>query len=147
VTLTLSGTEGAGVGVGAAASGAFAGAAGLAPFPVVIRAITWPTCTVSPACARISSMVPDAGAGTSASTLSVEISTIVSSSATASPGSFAHSRIVPSVTDSPMAGITISSVSPGASSASAGGAAAGAAPFGEISASTAPTATVSPSAA
>ena len=38
--------------------------------------------------------MPDAGAGTSASTLSVEISTIVSSSATASPACFAHSRIV-----------------------------------------------------
>ena len=38
--------------------------------------------------------VPAAGAGSSASTLSVEISTIVSSAATASPGCLCHSRIV-----------------------------------------------------
>ena len=55
---------------------------------------------------------PTAGAGTSASTLSVEISTIVSSSATASPGCLAHSRMTPSETDSPIAGITISTASP-----------------------------------
>ena len=84
----------------------------VAPFDVVMRAMTWPTVTVSPAWARISSIVPEAGAGTSASTLSVEISTIVSSSATGSPGCLAHSRIVPSDTDSPIAGMTISTVSP-----------------------------------
>ena len=50
-----------------------------------MRAMTWPTVTVSPAWARISAIVPDAGAGTSASTLSVEISTSVSSASTASP--------------------------------------------------------------
>ena len=82
--------------------------AGLAPLPDVIRAITWPTWTVSPASASSSVIVPEAGAGTSASTLSVEISTIVSSSATSSPGCLAHSRIVPSETDSPIAGISIS---------------------------------------
>ena len=70
--------------------------------------MTWPTVTVSPASASTSVSVPEAGAGTSASTLSVEISTIVSSSATLSPGAFAHSRIVPSETDSPIAGISIS---------------------------------------
>ena len=126
-------------------SGAFA--AGAAPLPVVMRAMTWPTVTVSPACARISSIVPDAGAGTSASTLSVEISTIVSSSATGSPGCLAHSRIVPSDTDSPIAGMTMSTVSPPASAS--GSAAAGFAPFspGAISARRAPTEIVSPSAA
>ena len=107
MTLTSSGIfDGAlACGRGAAVgSGAFAAA----PLEVVIRAMTWPTVTVSPAWARISSIVPEAGAGTSASTLSVEISTIVSSSATGSPGCLDHSRIVPSDTDSPMAGMTMS---------------------------------------
>ena len=75
----------------------------------VMRAITWPTVTVSPASARISVIVPLAGEGISASTLSVEISTIVSSSSTLSPTALAHSRIVPSETDSPIAGIVMSS--------------------------------------
>ncbi len=48
--------------------------------------------------------------GTSASTLSVEISTIVSSAATMSPSALCHSRTVPSATESPMAGITTSTV-------------------------------------
>ena len=146
------------------ASGAAAGEA--APGPDVMRPITWPTVTVSPGCARISPITPAAGAGTSASTLSVEISTIVSSSSTASPGCLAHSRMTPSETDSPIAGIVISTVSPsGAGAASTGAApspssaAAGsamvaaplpsalAAPSSAISASSAPTCTVSPSAA
>ena len=45
-----------------------------------MRAITWPTVTVSPSATRISLTVPVAGEGSSTSTLSVEISTIVSSS-------------------------------------------------------------------
>ncbi len=121
VTLTASGIgSGAAVVAGSAAALGSAAFAGAAPLLVVIRAMTWPTWTVSPAWARISSIVPAAGAGTSASTLSVEISTIVSSSATGSPGCLAHSRIVPSVTDSPIAGITMSSVSPAAASSAAG---------------------------
>ncbi len=106
VTFTSSGIFGGALACG---RGSGASAAGAAPLPVVMRAMTCPTVTVSPAWARISSIVPEAGAGTSASTLSVEISTIVSSSATSSPGCLAHSRIVPSLTDSPMAGILISS--------------------------------------
>ena len=47
--------------------------------PTAMRAITWPTVTVSPSCTRISLTVPVAGDGSSRSTLSVEISTIVSS--------------------------------------------------------------------
>ena len=116
-------------------------------------------------------MVPDTGAGSSMSTLSVEISTTVSPSRTSSPTFTAHSRIVPSVTDSPPVGVTMSTVWPLAASAAAvpsasvtapatacsgvgGGASAvvGLSPFvtpapfaDEISASTAPTATVSPS--
>ncbi len=49
--------------------------------------------------------VPEAGAGTSASTLSVETSTIVCPSSTESPSETCHSSTVPSVTDSPISGI------------------------------------------
>ena len=143
------------------ASGLGGAAAALAPLllPEVIRAMIWPTVTVSPASASASVSVPEAGAGTSASTLSVEISTIVSPSSTESPADLAHSRIVPSETDSPIAGISISITvaSPAGSSwtsasASASGSSASSAgpePFSPcaISASTLPTPTVSPSAA
>ena len=160
-----SGVDGAGVD----------GAGALAPAALfVIRAITCPTVTVSPSSARISVIVPAAGAGSSMSTLSVETSTTVSPSLTVSPTLTDHSRIVPSVTDSPPVGVTMSIVSPTvasvaascsasvaapatASSGDAGGdspdtgvASAGvvvAPPLPEISASTAPTRTVSPSAA
>ena len=94
--------------------------------------------------------MPVAGAGTSASTLSVEISTSVSSSSTLSPACLAHSRIVPSLTDSPIAGICTSIVLPPASGSAAGASSVGvgALPFspGAISASTVPTPIVSPSA-
>ena len=53
------------------------------------------------------SSVPAAGAGTSASTLSVEISTSGSSASTRSPTCFSHSSTVPSVTDSPIWGMVI----------------------------------------
>ena len=66
--------------------------------------MTWPTVTVSPSATRISVIVPLAGAGSSMSTLSVEISTSVSPSATVSPTFTDHSRMVPSVTDSPPVG-------------------------------------------
>ncbi len=52
--------------------------------------------------------MPLAGAGSSTSTLSVEISTMVASTLMASPTLTCHSRIVPSVTDSPAAGVTTS---------------------------------------
>jgi hypothetical protein len=153
---------------GSAGSAGFASGASAraAPGPDVRRPITWPTVTVSPGCARISSITPAAGAGTSASTLSVEISTIVSSTSTASPGCLAHSRMTPSDTDSPIAGIVMSTVSPSGAGAASTGAApssasaaavsgmvaaplpsAAAAPSSAISASSAPTCTVSPSAA
>ena len=153
-----------------------------APAPTLIRAMTWPTVTVSPSAARISVMVPSAGAGSSMSTLSVEISTTVSPSLTESPTLTDHSRMVPSVTDSPPVGVTMSTVLPAASwdaatpSASVaapataspavaggdspdtgvvisgaaeplGAATAAPSPSVEISARSAPTATVSPSAA
>ena len=58
----------------------------------------------------IFTIVPPAGAGTSASTLSVEISTIVSSTSTESPSCLCHSSTVPSATESPIAGITTCTV-------------------------------------
>ena len=83
---------------------------GAAPLVGAISARTLPTSTVSPSAAWIFTTVPDGGAGTSASTLSVEISTSVSSSATSSPSCLCHSRMVPSETDSPIAGMTTSTV-------------------------------------
>src|SRR4051794_20668552 len=148
-----------------------AGVAAEAPFvAVVIRAMTWPTVTVSPASTRTSVIVPADGAGSSTSILSVEISAIAWPSSTLSPAATCHSTSVPSETDSPAVGAAVAIVSPGGASgrpagaASAGGAplpgaspravpplpvaAAGAAPLPvAISASTEPTWTVSPSAA
>src|SRR3954452_21574693 len=148
-------------GTGAAFAGAaFAGAplpedgAGLAsPAPTCIRAMTWPTVTVSPSSKRISVIVPLVGAGSSMSTLSVESSTTVSPSSTASPTLTDHSRIVPSVTKSPPVGVAESTIStpvsagsPSSSSGGAGVAAAGPEPLDDsISHSSWPTSTVSPS--
>src|SRR5436190_17939839 len=56
--------------------------------------------------------VPETGAGISVSTLSVEMSTSGSSFSTWSPTCFRHSSTVPSVTDSPIAGIVIWTVVP-----------------------------------
>ncbi len=50
---------------------------------------------------------PALGAKTSPSTLSVEISTTASPSATVSPTCLSHSSTVPSVMDSPTEGMTI----------------------------------------
>ena len=76
--------------------------------PGAMRAITWPTVTVSPSPTSSSATVPLTGAGSSTSTLSVEISTIVASTLMNSPAFTRHSRIVPSLTDSPAAGVTTS---------------------------------------
>ncbi len=89
-----------------------------------MRPITCPTVTVSPSWARISVIVPEVGAGSSMSTLSVEISTTVSPFLTCSPTFTAHSRIVPSVTDSPPVGVTMSIVAPADWSAAGSGSAA-----------------------
>ena len=107
------------------------GAAGACPAPRRMRAMTWPTVTVSPSAASSSVMTPAAGAGSSTSTLSVEISTIVSPSATLEPTSTCHSSSVPSVTDSPAPGVTMSTISPAPSAggASAAGGGARAAPL------------------
>src|ERR1700737_4542971 len=72
--------------------------------PTAISASAAPTATVFPASARIFTRVPLAGAGTSASTLSVVTSTSPSPSRTWSPGCLSHLAMVPSVTDSPISG-------------------------------------------
>ena len=86
-------------------------ARGAAPF-TSISPSTAPVGTVSSGWTRIFVRMPLAGAGTSASTLSVETSTMPSSASTWSPTCFSHSRIVPSVTDSPISGIVIWTVVP-----------------------------------
>src|SRR5438876_8503866 len=72
--------------------------------PTSISASGAPTAIVWPASARILTNLPVAGAGTSASTLSVVTSTSASPSRTGSPGCFSHLATVPSVTDSPISG-------------------------------------------
>ena len=58
--------------------------------------------------AKISTTVPEKDDGISESTLSVPISNNISSNSILSPTFFLHSRIVPSVIDSPILGIIIS---------------------------------------
>src|SRR5712692_7840602 len=87
----------------AVAAGAFF-AAPAPSAPTAISASGAPTAIVFPASARILVRVPVAGAGTSASTLSVVTSTSASPSRTGSPGCFSHLATVPSVTDSPISG-------------------------------------------
>ena len=87
-----------------------AAAAGAAPLVESISHSSWPTSTVSPSPARTFTTVPAVGEGTSASTLSVEISTRISSGSTGSPSFLCHSRTVPSVTDSPIAGMVTCTV-------------------------------------
>jgi hypothetical protein len=68
---------------------------------------------------------PSAGAATSNATLSVSISTRTSSFFTASPGFLVQRAMVPSVTDSPITGVLISTDVPVAGVAAAGAAGAG----------------------
>src|SRR5262249_14116906 len=67
-----------------------------------------PTSTVSPSWTRIWVSVPEAGLGTSVSTLSVEISSSGSSASICSPSCFSQRVTVPSETDTPICGITTS---------------------------------------
>src|SRR6185369_9847994 len=104
-----------GAAVRAGATSFFAGAdgaagAGLAaaPSPSEIVPTTVFTCTVAPSATLMSCRTPEAGAGISASTLSVEISNRGSSRCTLSPGFFSHLVMVPSKIDSPIWGMTIS---------------------------------------
>src|SRR5262249_49200270 len=92
-------------------AGAVAGAAGAATAAftsVSRRATSVSTGTVCPSFTRISAMTPLAGAGISASTLSVEISNIGSSRLTQSPTFLSHFDNVPSAIDAPIWGITTS---------------------------------------
>src|SRR5579864_1993760 len=94
-------------GVGAAAAGAdFAGVED-SPSAEMVPTMVF-TCTVLPSATLISCNTPEAGAGISASTLSVEISKSGSSRWTLSPGFLSHLVIVPSKMDSPIWGIMTS---------------------------------------
>src|SRR5215208_596709 len=77
-----------------------------------MTAIFVPTATVSPSWARICWTTPLAGLGTSVSTLSVEISSSDSSAEIASPSDLSHFVIVPSETETPIWGMTTSTVVP-----------------------------------
>ena len=105
------GGAGAGAAFGAAAGARVGAAAGAAATPTLSPAsamtpMTLSTATVLPASWRILASVPAAGEGTSASTLSVEISSSGSSLPTCCPSLLNHLTIVPSVIDSPICGIT-----------------------------------------
>ena len=100
----------AGVAVGGVPACFSAGAAATgAPAPAALPPITATTVlisTVLPSGTLMSVNTPAAGAGISASTLSVEISNKGSSRWTVSPTFFSHLVIVPSKIDSPIWGIT-----------------------------------------
>ena len=99
----------AGEGSAAAEGGAAATAGAVTASPAApITATTELTGTVSPARARICSSTPATGAGTSASTLSVDISNNGSSRSTGSPTFLVQRTIVPSAIDSPICGISTS---------------------------------------
>src|SRR5437773_3245275 len=101
---------GGGAGAGAAAFGGsgFVGAGAAEPFSVSSTATNVWTGTVCPSCTLISANTPAAGAGISASTLSVEISNSGSSRLTVSPTFLSHLLKVPSAIDSPICGINTS---------------------------------------
>src|SRR2546421_656402 len=97
-----------GSGLGADGAGAVAGGDATAPFSVSITATSVCTGTVWPSCTLISASTPAAGAGISASTLSVEISNSGSSRFTWSPIFLSHLLTVPSAIDSPIWGMSTS---------------------------------------
>jgi hypothetical protein len=104
-------TAGAGGAAGAGGEGGAAAGAGAAATASPSAPITPTTVlmgTVAPACTRISLKTPAAGAGISASTLSVEISKRGSSRWTLSPTFFIHFVMVPSAMDSPIWGMMTS---------------------------------------
>jgi hypothetical protein len=91
----------------ALAAGAAVGAtAAVSPSPMTPTTVLMGT--VAPGSTRISLRTPEAGAGISASTLSVEISKSGSSRCTRSPTFFIHLVIVPSAMDSPIWGMMTS---------------------------------------
>src|SRR5439155_739151 len=103
----LDGTRACG-GSGLAGAGAAAGFDATAPASVSSTATSVCTGTVCPSCTLISARTPAAGAGISASTLSVEISNNGSSRFTGSPTFLSHLLKVPSAIDSPICGINTS---------------------------------------
>jgi hypothetical protein len=106
-------TTGAGVGVGAGVgTGIGEAATGAAPTaaPSLIIANSAPTGTVESIATTIFCRTPATGDGISVSTLSVETSNSGSSTATTSPSFFSHLVTVPSVTDSPRAGMVTENV-------------------------------------
>src|SRR5437762_6926598 len=110
VALDGSGLGGAAAfgGSGFAGAGAAAGFDATAPASVSSTATSVCTGTVCPSCTLISARTPAAGAGISASTLSVEISNSGSSRFTGSPTFLSHLLKVPSAIDSPICGINTS---------------------------------------
>ena len=95
-------------GVASATGAASAAGAAAAPSPLPRMATTVFTSTVAPSSTMIFSRTPSAGAGTSASTLSVEISKRGSSRWMTSPGCLNQRVSVPSAIDSPIWGISTS---------------------------------------
>ena len=106
------GDFGAAVDPGGTADGALRAApavgAAVATSPSPMMPTTVLMGTVAPGSTRISLRMPEAGAGISASTLSVEISKSGSSRWTRSPTFFIHLVIVPSAIDSPIWGMMTS---------------------------------------
>ena len=103
---TGAGAAGAGAEAGSATGAGVASAAPPRPEPSPIMAMTVPTSTVSSSGTRICSTTPETGEGTSVSTLSVATDTSGSSASTCSPTALYQEETVPSVTDSPRAGIS-----------------------------------------
>ena len=82
----------------------------VAPALSAITASSAPTATVESTATTIFCKTPATGDGISVSTLSVETSNNGSSTATTSPSFFSQRVTVPSVTDSPSAGIVTENV-------------------------------------
>ncbi|MGC0425710.1 hypothetical protein RKD32_002065 [Streptomyces sp. SAI-195] len=102
---SVEGAAAAGSGAGSAACSACgACSAAGAPLPSSISASSAPTSTVSSSATLMEDSTPEAGAGISVSTLSVETSSNGSSASTRSPSAFSQRVTVPSVTLSPSAG-------------------------------------------
>ena len=105
-TTGATGGVGVGAGGGVCTTGAVGcGAPWVAPFASPITAITAPTAITESCAALISNKTPATGEGISVSTLSVETSTMASSTLITSPTFFNQRVTVPSVTDSPSWGI------------------------------------------
>ena len=107
--VTGAATTGAGGGVTGAATTGAAGAE-VAAAPSAITANSAPTATVESTATIIFCKTPATGEGISVSTLSVETSRSGSSTATTSPSFLSQRVTVPSVTDSPSAGIVTEKV-------------------------------------